>query len=180
MLGLVALAPLALAAQDRPDSAQMARVMELAQPGPEHRRLAALAGTWNVTFTTPMQEMTFTAVAENTITMGGRFLESRVRGAVGGMPFEALTIVGFDRGPAVYTAVGFDASGTFYVTGAGPWDDRVNGANLSGTYDDPATGHAHTYEFEWRVHSTDHYSWAVVFLEGGRRSTVMRGDYRRH
>jgi hypothetical protein len=79
----------------------------------------------------------------------------------------------------VYTAVGFDTFGTFYVTAAGPWNDAENRAVLSGSYDDPVTGHAHDYEFVWTVLSPDHYTWSVVFLENGERQTVMDEEYRR-
>jgi hypothetical protein len=166
------------AAQERPDTAEMARrIMENARPGPEHQRLAALAGEWDATFTG--MGMNFTIPVENEMILGGRFLTSSAGGSVGGMPFGTLTILGFDRGPGVYTAVGFDTFGTFYVTGAGPWIEAENKAVLSGSYQDAVTGHGHEYEFVWTVHSPDHYTWSIVFLEGGRRQTVMEGDHRR-
>ena len=178
-LGTAWLALLAapLAAQEQPDSAQMARVMELARPGPEHRRLVALAGDWEVTF--DAMGTSFTATAENRLIMGGRFLASTVTGTAMGMPMEALTILGFDRGPGVYTAVGFDTFGTFYVTGAGPWIETEQRAVLAGSYDDPVTGHAHDYEFIWTVHGPDRFTWDIVFLDGAKRQTVMEGEYRR-
>ena len=167
-----------VAAQEPPDSARAARVMALAQPGPEHERLAALAGEWDVTY-----EMAggvhIDARVQNRMILGGRFLESRVTGASGGMPFESLHIMGFDRGPGVYTAVGFDTFGTFYVTAAGPWDADRNGAVLSGSYNDPVTGHAHEYEFIWTVHGPDRFTWDIVFLDDGARQTVMEGTYGR-
>ncbi len=174
---MVVLVTAPAAAQDMPDSTQMARMMELAQPGPEHERLAALTGEWDVTLQMP--GMSFTATAENHTIMGGRFLSSTVTGSAGGMPFEALTIMGYDRGPGMFTAVGFDTFGTFYVTGAGPWDDAEERAVLRGSYDDPVTGHAHEYEFIWTTPAPDRYTWSVVFLDGGQRQTVMQGEYRR-
>ena len=166
-----------LVAQERPDSAQIARMMELARPGPEHERLAALAGDWEVAL--GAQGSSFTATAENRLIMGGRFLASTVKGTAMGMPMEMLTILGFDRGPGVYTAVAFDTFGTFYVTGAGPWTAADSTAILGGSYDDPVTGHGHDYEFVWTVNSPDRYTWRIVFLEEGKRQTVMEGVYRR-
>ena len=174
---IAALATAAVTAQEMPDSVQVARMMELAQPGPQHERLAALAGEWDVTFQMP--GTSFTATAENHMIMRGRFLSSTVTGSAGGMPFEALTILGFDRGPGVFTAVGFDTFGTFYVTGAGPWIDDEERAVLHGSYDDPVTGHAHEYEFVWTMPAPDRYTWSVVFLDGGQRQTAMQGEYRR-
>lgn len=178
LLILLALAA-PLAAQDQPDSAQVARMLELARPGPEHERLAALAGEWDVAFSGSSPAMSFTAVARNRMILGGRFLESRIGGETGGMPFESLTIIGFDRGPSVYTVVAFDTFGTFYVTGAGPWDAGAGRAVLAGSYDDPVTGHAHDYEFVWTIQSPDQYTWTIVFLEGGRRQTVLEAVSRR-
>lgn len=164
------------AAQEQPDSAQTARMMELAQPGPEHERLAALEGEWQATYRMA-GGITITGRVQNRMIMGGRFLESRVTGTGGGMPFESLHIMGFDRGPGVYTAVGFDTFGTFYVTAAGPWDPARNGAVLTGSYDDPLTGHAHEYEFIWTMRGPDRFTWDIVFLDDGARQTVMEGEY---
>ncbi len=50
---------------------------------------------------------------------------------------------------------------------------------LTGSYEDPVTGHAHDYEFVWTVPSPDRYTWSVVFLDGGKRTMVMEGEYRR-
>ncbi len=172
-----ALAAAPLAAQEPPDSAQMARIMELARPGPEHDRLAAMAGDWDVTYR--MGGTTITASVESRIILGGRFLMSTATGSGEGIPYEALHIMGFDRGPGVYTAVGFDTWGTFYVTAAGPWDTERGGAVLSGSYDDPATGHHHDYEFIWTVHGPDRFTWDIVFLDDDMRQTVMQGEYRR-
>lgn len=178
-LTIFCLLPALLTAQEGPDSAQAALMAELAQPGPEHQRLAALAGTWDVEVRAPGAGDAALARATNTVILGGRFLTSEVSGAVGGVPFESLTIIGFDRGPGVYTAVGFDTFGTFYVTAAGPWDDDENRAVLRGSYADPMTGHAHEYEFVLTIHSPDHFTWAVVFVEGGNRQTVIELDSRR-
>ncbi len=177
LAGIAVLLPAVVTAQELPDSARMARLAELARPGPEHERLAALEGSWDVTFTGP--GISLTGVATNRMILGGRFLASSVTGSGGEPPFEALTILGFDRGPGVYTAVGFDTFGTFYVTGAGTWNPETDRAVLTGSYDDPVTGHAHEYEFVWTIPSEDRYTWSVVFLDEGTRHTVMRGEYRR-
>jgi hypothetical protein len=175
---LLSLLAAPVAAQEKPDTADMARrIMENAQPGPEHQQLAAFVGRWDATF--KGMGMDFTIPVENRMILGGRFLTSSAGGTVQGMPFEILNILGFDRGPGVYTAVGFDTFGTFYVTAAGKWIEAENRAVLAGSYEDAVTGHAHVYEFVWTVQSPDRYTWEIVFLESGKRQTVMEGDYRR-
>ena len=58
----------------------------------------------------------------------------------------------------MYTAAGFDTFGTFYVMGAGSWNETENRAVLTDSYEDPVTGHAHNYEFVWTVLSPDRYT----------------------
>jgi hypothetical protein len=102
-----------------------------------------------------------------------------VRGAAQGAPFESLTILGYDRGPGEYTAVGYDTFGTFYVTAAGGWDSDVKSIVMKGSYDDAVTGHAHDYEFRLAIESVDRFTWTVVFLEGDQRTVAARLAYRR-
>ena len=171
-----------LAAQEPPDSAQVAQaalLAELATPGPEHRRLAGLEGAWDVEVRIPSAGTSAPGRATNRMILGGRFLTTRVTATIGGVATESLTIIGFDRGPGVYTAVGFDTFGTFYVTAAGPWDAERNRVVMRGAYDDPVTGHQHDYEFLLTFDSPDHFTWTVVFLEGGQRMPVAEVDYRR-
>jgi hypothetical protein len=159
-----------------------ARYAEVAKPGPEHERLAALAGEWTVEAAFPSpggREMTAQARAVNRMIMGGRFLTTEVKGTAQGTPFESLTILGFDRGPGEYTAVGYDTFGTFYVTAAGGWDGGAKSIVMKGSYDDAVTGHAHDYEFLLAIESADKFTWTVVFLEGGRRTVAARMAYRR-
>ena len=172
-------------AQAAPDSAKVAemavRYATLASPGPEHERLAGLAGDWIVeaAFGASAQQMTARAEATNRMILGGRFLTTEVKGTVGGMPFESLTIVGYDRGPGQYTAVGYDTFGTFYVSAAGARDERQEAIVMKGSYNDTITGHAHDYEFVLAIESPDRFTWTVVFLEGGGRSVAAKLSYRR-
>ena len=59
-------------------------MMAAMQPGPEHARLAKLAGTWDVAITMASagggEPVRASAVAENEMILGGRFLQSRARG----------------------------------------------------------------------------------------------------
>jgi hypothetical protein len=159
-----------------------ARYAEVAGPGPEHARLAALAGEWSVETALPGpggREMLAPAQAVNRMIMGDRFLAMEVKGTAQGTPFESLTILGFDRGPGEYTAVGYDTFGTFYVTAAGGWDTKAQSIVMKGSYNDAVTGHAHEYEFLLAIESADRFTWTVVFLEGGRRTVAARMSYRR-
>src|SRR5688572_665077 len=126
---LIILAPAAHARQD--DEARRRelerRVQEAAQPGPEHRRLAALAGEWNLRFelspSPATQPVVGSGTASNRMILGGRFLQSESVVQLGGDRTEGLMILGYDRRAGRYTMLGLDTYGTHYVGAEGPYDE---------------------------------------------------------
>ena len=71
--------------------AEMMAWMKLAQPGPHHENLAPFVGTWKgqvrMWMSPDAPEMTEEATAEVAWIMGGRFLEWKILGQYGGMPY---------------------------------------------------------------------------------------------
>jgi hypothetical protein len=170
-LFILAAAALPAAAQQGPVNEEQRRIMEAMmaamQPGPEHERLARLAGSWDLEITMwsgpggPSQTMK--ATAENRMILGNRFLESRTTGGAPPMVIEALSIVGFDRRFKRYTTVGFDTWGTYYVTGAGTMQDSL--VTMHGTDDDPIAGHTQVYDILLRFVDDDTYVTGVTFTD---------------
>lgn len=142
-------------------------MMATMMPGPEHERLAKRAGAWNVTTNYWMQPgtppMSFTHTSTSEMTMGGRFLEIRSKGQVMGQPFESLTIVGFDRRTDQYTIVGFDTMGTYYVEGAGTFDEATGSIIMPGETHDPKLNATERYRFVLRSESDDKYITEIIF-----------------
>jgi hypothetical protein len=93
------------AAGQKPPSAEeqavMEKYMKAATPGPEHQRLAKLAGKWKLQVTSwmapgaPPQKSE--ASAEFKSIFGGRYLHQEVKGDMMGQPFEGMGIEGFDN-----------------------------------------------------------------------------------
>lgn len=167
MSAMMAAAVTPAAAQDRPTPEQVARVMELMQPGPEHRAFMNLAGEWDQEiryWAEPGAEpMVSRGRSESRVTMGGRFLESRSTAEMMGQPMESLWIFGFDRRHGTYTTVGFDTMGTYYVTAAGKPGPESNVIRMSGRDEDPAMGHTQIYDFVVRIDGTERWSIEVIF-----------------
>jgi len=159
--------------QEAPDSAmqadRLAQAMELAQPGPEHERLAALVGTWKMETKLWMvpgtEPMTQSGKIESTMILGGRFLMSEAESGEGFMATESVGLMGFDRRSGEYTTVGFDTWGTYYVTGAGAWDEDRGAIVLSGEDYDAATDHTKIYDFVLTPLSPDTYRFEVIFKD---------------
>ena len=79
----------------------MEKYMKAAQPGPEHQRLAKMAGKWKLQVTSWMMPgappMKSDATAEFTSIFGGRFLQQEVKGTMGDQTFEGRGIEGYDN-----------------------------------------------------------------------------------
>jgi len=150
---------------------ELAAAIDTAKAGPEHELLAELAGEWTIQMKMWMAPgappLSHTAQATNEMLLGGRFLQTRTSGEMkfGGMsiPVESIGMMGFDRRNGVYTSVGFDTMGTYYVTSSGPLDAETGLITMSGSDHDKQTGITQTYKFVMRVVDEDHYVIDLYF-----------------
>lgn len=102
----------------------MARMMELAAPGPEHAELMELAGKWTesyrMRFGDPTQPwMETTGTSESKPMLGGRYLFQTIQMDMMGMPMECLQILGYDKLKDEYTSLWMDSMSTWWVTSTG-------------------------------------------------------------
>lgn len=83
------------------EQAMMEKYAKAAEPGPEHKQLAKMAGKWKLKVTSWMApgapSTTSDATAEYRPILGGRFLEQEVHGDMGGQPFEGRGLEGYDN-----------------------------------------------------------------------------------
>jgi hypothetical protein len=110
------------------DPAEMAKIMALyekaAVPGPQHKMLAGLEGTWDMKFAGMMGS--FSGQVHYHAIMGGRFVVAQIAamltmpgpdGKPQEMPWEAYQILGYDNVLKQYQAVWLDSMGTgIYVS----------------------------------------------------------------
>jgi len=111
------------------DSAAMMKAMQdYMTPGPMHKLLASMAGKWKVESTMWMspgaQPMQSTTEAENTMIMGGRYMEQKVHGNMGGMNFEGLGTFAYDNAKKMFIATWVDNMGTGFA-GLGPCANQL-------------------------------------------------------
>jgi hypothetical protein len=100
--------------------------MKLAQPGPEHKRLNALDGSWDCAVKIWMDPKAPPTESKGTIErkwiMGGRYLEERIKGEAFGMAFEGYGLTGYDNLRKKYTSAWIDNMGTGIMTSLGDYD----------------------------------------------------------
>lgn len=72
--------------------------------------------------------------------MGGRYQKSEHKGMMMGMPFEGMSLVGYDNATKKFQNIWIDNMGTGIMVMEGTWDDAANAVNLHGTMVDPISG----------------------------------------
>ena len=123
------------------DSAtRMKAMMDYGKPGKMHEMMASWNGTWSGETTiwdyegaTPMQSP---SIAVNSMIVGGKYQSSKHTGNMMGMPFEGLSITGYDNATKQFVSTWIDNWGTGIMNMAGTWDEATKTMTLSGTMPD--------------------------------------------
>ena len=138
--------------QDKPpagmpsmDSPEMQAMMKAMSPGPEHQKLARMAGDWTFTNKTwmdpsaPPTEGSGTMHAE--MILGGRYVHSVWKGNFMGMPFEGHGTDGYDNVTKKHVSFWVDnmSTGVMQMTGTCEQDGKVC-TSTSEAMMDPMTG----------------------------------------
>src|SRR5262249_13439703 len=169
LMGLLCSAGLSQEKSQSDEGRRMAAYRETMNPGPEHKQLEALAGSWNTEIKIwpgpGAKPMLFEGNCENRMALGGRFLVSEGKGGQGQMAIENMSIFGFDRRVKKFTSVGYDTEGTYYVTAAGAYDEKEKAIVMTGEEFDPVLNHDQKYRFVLRVVDPDTYVEEVFFAD---------------
>jgi hypothetical protein len=123
------------------DSATMMKVwMDYSTPGDAHKMLAKSDGKWNVETTMWMEAdkppMTSTGESTNKMVMGGRYQMGEFKGNMMGMPFEGMSITGYDNHKKKYVSTWIDNTSTGVMTMEGTWDDATKTMTMEGKMED--------------------------------------------
>ena len=149
-----------------PTPEEMQAAMAAMAPGPEHKELEALAGTWDLEITYAMgtgQKMSFAGRGVNTMILGGRFLTATTasREPKSGLAVDTLSIYGFDRRNGNFTIVAYDTMGTYYVTAAGKKAAGASQVVMKGEVEEH--GGIKKYDMVVRWVDRDTYVTEIVF-----------------
>jgi len=152
-------------AQEMSQEEMMAKWMEAAQPGPPHKVLAKMAGTWQATVkswedpTQPPQVSEGTSVSK--IIMEGRFLKTDFEGTMMGMPMVGLGYLGYDNLKQEYCGVWMDNMSTSVMSYSGTFDEKAGVMTCYGEGIDPMSGQKYTSRMVTRVVSPDEHVWEM-------------------
>lgn len=116
--------------------------MEYATPGETHKMLAKSDGIWNGANTTWMENggkpITNTSEATNKMIFDGRYQVSEHKGNFMGMPFEGMSIVGYDNAKKKFVSTWIDNMGTGIMSAEGEWNASTKSIEFKGKMTDPA------------------------------------------
>lgn len=129
-----------------------------ATPGPEHKRLGALAGKWKVTSRWWERQDVKPHEGKGTATMkmilGGRYLQYETSGRAGGVSMKGLGLLGFDNVKKAYESVWVDNMGTGISRATGSFDEATQTLRETGEFTCPLTGNENgmrSYRAEWKL-----------------------------
>lgn len=107
-------------------------------PGPEHARLTALCGTWDVQMTFWFRpggpSITTTGTSTIRSLLGGLFIEEKIDGALNGTSFTTLSWTGFNTSTREYEATRIASTNTSRIAESGAWDEQAAHFELKGSY----------------------------------------------
>lgn len=160
---------------------EMKQMMALAQPGEHHKAMDRLVGDWKTSVKMYMgsaDPTTSIGSASYQWILGGRYMQEKHTGNIGGMPFEGLGITGYDNAKDEYFNVWFDNMGTGVMHLTGHRSDDGDGITFMGTTFDPMLKKDTTVREEIRWQDDRHFTFTMympVLGPGGesKESKVM-------
>jgi hypothetical protein len=167
-------------------AAMMADYMKMAQPGPEHDRLKALAGDWDADckFWNPdgSPGTPSKGVMHAKMILGDRYLQLNYEGQMdmgnGMMPFKGMGLGGYDRGKKKYFNIWVDEMSTGAMMTEGTADGNV--LTCEGTATDPMSGQPMKVKEVMTDVDKDHHKYEL-HMSGpdGKMMKVMEINYTR-
>ena len=147
------------------EQAMMEKYMKAATPGPEHQKLAKLAGKWKLQVTAwmapgaPPEKSDGTA--EFTSLLGGRYLQQEVKGNMGGQPFEGRGIEGYDNVTKERFGTWMDSMSTGLLVARGKCAADAKKCTFKGTMPDAVAGKAVPMTETLTYTDDDHFSFEM-------------------
>jgi hypothetical protein len=113
-------------------------------PGPEHKYMEQLVGTWKVKAKFWLQPgaepMVSEGMATRKWTLGKRYLAEGYKGSAAGQPFEGAGFMGFDRAQKKFISVWADTMGTGIEMSSGTYDPKKKIFTFTSEPFDPFVG----------------------------------------
>lgn len=157
--------------------------MEYMTPGQFHSLLAEHVGEWDAKISfwmQPGEEPTVsTGSAKNEMIMGGRYLKSTFSGTTWGMPFEGMSLEGFDNTTKEFTSIWIDNMGTGTMVTSGKYDEESKMITYTGEMVDPMSGGKVQIRETVSFNNKDSHTLKMYMVNGEEEFQSMQVDFTR-
>ena len=164
-------------------SAEMQAWMEYMRPGPMHEMMAKTVGDWNVNtkyWMDPAGEpMETEGKATVEMILGGRYMKSTHTGTMMGMPFEGISLQGYDNATGEFTSIWIDNMGTGFSISKGKYDEATHSINFEGSMLDPITKEDMNFRQVVKNIDDNHFIFEMYMNYKGQEFKSMVVDYSR-
>lgn len=113
-------------------------------PGEMHQMLSQSIGAWAeeiVMWTAPESDsIKDNIICESNMILNGLFLETKHSGVLNSMPFEGISIMGYDNSRRVFVSTWLDNFGSGVTYMEGSWNEKQTAIVFTGKTTDPLTG----------------------------------------
>ena len=171
-------------APDPQMQAMMAAFEKFGTPGPEHKALMELVGTWDIEVRTMMDPSAPPEVVKGKSVyralLDGRYLQFDLEGSMMGQPYNGYGVIGYDRYNKKYVTLWLDNWGTgFYLTeGTGDPSGKVR--TETGVWDDYTSGAKMKVKFVYTRLGQDKFTMEMFMLQpDGKETKTMESSYTR-
>ena len=158
------------------------KAIKHARLGPQHEKLAALAGTWDIKFKhrsgpkAPWQNDTGTATCKTLL--GGRYLLEELDCTYSGAPYKGVRVHGFDNLAGNYFNIWMDTLGTWPVKSYGTSDD-AGVLRFHGRWKDPETPGGRPFKTIAARDGNDKWNLSFFDTIDGEEVKVLEANYTR-
>ena len=170
--------------KERPDF--MAILKKFGTPGPEHKLLQPLIGSWKVEvkmYMEPDAKATLTkGQSKREWVLGKRYMAEHYKGNFFGMDFEGMGITGYDRYKKRFVGGWIDSMSTGMISQTGQYNPKTKSFTFTSIVDDASTGGKKQKGIDViRIISNEEHTLTMFRqpLKGGKKTKFMEIRYTR-
>jgi hypothetical protein len=157
--------------------------MEYMTPGTPHKMMESTVGEWTSKvkiWMDPSAEPIHTeGTATNQMIFGGRYLQTNHTGTMMGMPFEGMSIEGYDNASNEYFSTWIDNMGTGLAVSKGTYDEAANMLVMNGTMTDPVSKEEVNFKQTIKFIDDNTHVFEMYMMEGNEEFKSMEIEFKR-
>jgi len=159
------------------DADAMKKYTDFMTPGDMQKILAAANGKWSEDITlwmAPGQPPSkSTGTVDYKMILGGRYQQGNISASFNGMPYEAVSITGYDNMKKLFFSSYVDNMGTGVLNMEGPYDAATKTITLTGIELDPMTGKEMKMRETLKMVDDHTQVTAMYYITGGKEIKLM-------